>query len=98
MTSREWKTSQYAVRVRHDHRELAWIEYEESGRTLVLRAEFGAEKRLLVWIPNKVYLPPDYQNELPESRITAIQNHILDALSKLAIEPEFARIGWTSAK
>ena len=93
---REWKTDDYAVRVVPDSRQQAWVEYEEAGRILALQAEFTTQTHLSVWIPNEVYLPPDYHDQLPENRIALIQQRIAIALDSLGYGHDFTRLGWTS--
>lgn len=95
----EWRTPEYAVRV-VDVRE-PWVEYQEGGRTLALRAEWtGARKTmgLLISFENEVYFPPDYRTPLSEERIAQIQGRVSDALTKLKVRGQFTRQGWTSVR
>ncbi len=94
---RLWKGDGYAVRLTGGFRE-AWVDYEEAGRTLSLRAEWGAQKGSGLWvqIDEKVYFPPDFENPLSESRVLEIQKRISEGLERMKIPHTFARLGWTS--
>jgi hypothetical protein len=97
---REWRGNGYAVRVRQGFREEAWVQYEEAGRNLFLRAAWGGTKQnleLSVQIDENVYFPPDYTNALSEPRIAEIQERVFEGLKHLKIRHAFERMGWTSA-
>ena len=96
METREWTSSEYTVRVRPEQRELALVEYQDHACRLTLDAEFGADNRLLIRVPNKVKAHPGSQKELSEEQIVHIQQRISQALTNLQFLHNFMRLGWTS--
>lgn len=95
----EWKGNGYAVRVQPGFREEAWVQYEEQGRNLSLRAAWSGAKhnvQLSVQIDEKLYFPPDYTNALSEPRVAEIQERISEGLQNLKIRHAFQRTGGTS--
>lgn len=94
---REWKEQDYSIRIRGDAL-FAWIEYEEAGKKLWLRAEWAGERKptLLIWIETSEYLAPDYAHPLTEEQLSGIQSRVSTGLKHLDVQHEFARLGWTS--
>ena len=96
---REWKSNGYAVRMRQGFRDEAWVQYDEDGRKLSLRAAWNGVKpniELAIQIDEKLYFPPDYANPLSEPRVAEIQARVSEALKHLKIRHSFERMGWTS--
>jgi hypothetical protein len=92
---REWKGNGFAVRVEQGFREEAWVQYEEDGRKLSLRATWSGAKQnfqLSVQIDEKVYFPPDHANALSEPRIAEIQGRVSEGLKHLKIRHAFERM------
>jgi hypothetical protein len=90
---RTWKGDGYGVRIKQGFREEAWVDYEESGRTLSLRSTWADRKEpeLSIQIDERIYFPPDYSNPLPEERIREIQARIAEGLQHLKIRYSFFR-------
>ena len=65
-----WKGNGYTITIGR-----GWLNYEENGRVLSLRAEY-LRGELYIDIDKKVYFPPDYQNALPEERVAEIKQRI----------------------
>lgn len=96
---RVWKGNGYKVRVERGFRGLAWVHYEEAGRTLSFSAEGGQVEQkphFSIKIEEKVYFPPDYENALSEPALQEIQRRIAERLGHLNIGSSFIRQGWTS--
>jgi len=95
-----WKGDGYTVKVLLRFKD-SWVDYEEAGRTLSFRAEWGetnGDSELMIWIEQNVYFPPDYKNALSEGRVAEIQKRVAEGLEHLKIRYSFTRMGWTSFK